>query len=316
MTREFFARNSLAALVRSHQCVDAGVDVAHGERVYTVFSASNYCGTSGNLGAVLIMRHGCDVPTETYQWDPREEATMSAPVVSRRKSKEMRKAAAITQATEYIIEHRAALLEYFKRCDGARTGAVSFHAWAKGLSQVLQVRMDWSRLVGGLVGPADMDDSCDGVLYEKWLGNFEVELKGGCKEWQHEVVSKISAAVFQNGGDLARAFAEMDADGSGEISPEEFRATVRRRLPSLAVLSDAQLEAVVKSFDADGSGQVDAAEFEHRLNEHMAVASTAAPAPATEGEKTRRGEKRRGKKPRLATARRRLASPRSGTRGT
>ena len=109
------------------------MDVAHGERVYTVFSASNYCGTSGNLGAVLIMRHGCDVPTETYQWDPREEATMSAPVVSRRKSKEMRKAAAITQATEYIIEHRAALLEYFKRCDGARTGAVSFHAWAKGL---------------------------------------------------------------------------------------------------------------------------------------------------------------------------------------
>jgi serine/threonine-protein phosphatase with EF-hand domain len=45
-------------------------------------------------------------------------------------------------------------------------------------------------------------------------------------------------------------------------------------LPSLAVLSDAQLEAVVKSFDADGSGQVDAAEFEHLLNEHMAVASS------------------------------------------
>lgn len=296
VTREFFARNSLAALVRSHQCVDAGVDVAHGERVYTVFSASNYCGTSGNLGAVLIMRHGCDKPTETYQWDPREEATMSAPVVSRRKSKEMRKAAAITQATEYIIEHRAALLEYFKRCDGARTGAVSFHAWAKGLSQVLQVRMDWSRLVGGLVGPADMDDSCDGVLYEKWLGNFEVELKGGCKEWQHEVVSKISAAVFQNGGDLARAFAEMDADGSGEISPEEFRAAVRRRLPSLAVLSDAQLEAVVKSFDADGSGQVDAAEFEHRLNEHMAVASSGGAGAGDGGGKNAEGGKTEGEK--------------------
>ena len=274
VTRAFFARNKLAALVRSHQCVDSGVDVAHGERVYTVFSASNYCGMSGNLGAVLIQRHGEDKPTETYQWDPKEDAKMSAPVVSKRKSKEMRKAAAITQAAEYIIEHRAALLEYFKKCDSAGTGAVSFHAWAKGLSQVLQVRLAWNRLVGGLVGPADMDDSCDGLLYEKWLGNFEVELKGGCKEWQHEVVSKISAAIFQNGGDLALAFAEMDADGSGEISPEEFRAAVRKRLPSLAVLSDAQLEAVVKSFDADGSGQVDVAEFEHLLNEHMAIASS------------------------------------------
>ena len=71
-------------------------------------------------------------------------------------------------------------------------------------------------------------------------------------------VEKISAAVFQSGGDLAEAFREMDADGSGEISAEEFRVAVRRRLPSLAVLSDAQLEAVVRAFDADGlfPGQV------------------------------------------------------------
>ena len=244
VTRHFFNKNNLTALVRSHQCVEAGVDVAHGERVYTVFSASNYCGTSGNLGAVLIQRHGCDKPTETYQWDPAEDAKMSGTVVSKRKSKEMRKEAAVTQATEYIIEHRAALLEYYKRSDLTRTGSVSFHTWAKGLSQVLQVRVAWNKLVSGLVGVEDMDDSCDCVLYEKWLGNFEVELKGGCREWQHEVVGKISAAVFQSGGDLQQAFKEMDADGSGEISPQEFRTAVRARLPSLAVLSDAQLEAV------------------------------------------------------------------------
>lgn len=275
VTRHFFNKNNLTALVRSHQCVEAGVDVAHGERVYTVFSASNYCGTSGNLGAVLIQRHGCDKPTETYQWDPAEDAKMSGTVVSKRKSKEMRKEAAVTQATEYIIEHRAALLEYYKRSDLTRTGSVSFHTWAKGLSQVLQVRVAWNKLVSGLVGVEDMDDSCDCVLYEKWLGNFEVELKGGCREWQHEVVGKISAAVFQSGGDLQQAFKEMDADGSGEISPQEFRTAVRARLPSLAVLSDAQLEAVVKAFDRDGSGHVDVQEFEHLLNEHMAGASGA-----------------------------------------
>jgi len=32
---------------------------------------------------------------------------------------------------------------------------------------------------------------------------------------------------------------------------------VRQKLPSLAALSDAQLEAVMNSFDADGSGVVD-----------------------------------------------------------
>ena len=284
VTKEFFKRNKLSALVRSHQCVEAGVDVAHGDRVYTIFSASNYCGVSGNLGAVLIQRHGCDKPTETYQWDPKEDAKLSGPVVSKRKSKELRKAAAITQATEYIIEHRAALLEYYKRCDLEKNGSISFRTWAKGLSQVLQVRLGWSRLVSGLVDPEDMDESCDGVLYDRWLSNFQVELKGGCREWQHEVVSKISAAIFQSGGDLAKAFAEMDADGSGEISPQEFRVAVRARLPSLAVLSDAQLEAVVRSFDADGSGQVDVAEFEHLLNEHMIRATNGGDSPAeTEG---------------------------------
>ena len=83
-------------------------------------------------------------------------------------------------------------------------------------------------------------------------------------------MAKISSAVLQSGGNLRRAFREIDADGSGEISAEEFRVAVRRRLPSLAVLSDTQLEAVVNAFDADGSGQVDAAEFESLLTSHIA----------------------------------------------
>jgi Ca2+-binding EF-hand superfamily protein/diadenosine tetraphosphatase ApaH/serine/threonine PP2A family protein phosphatase len=287
VTKQFLKKNSLACLVRSHQCVEAGVDVTHGERVYTVFSASNYCGTSGNLGAVLIQRQNCEKPTETYQWDPSVDAKMSGTVVSKRKSKEMRKEAAVTQATEYIIEHRSALLEYYKRSDAAKTGTVSFHVWAKGLSQVLQVRLAWNKLSSGLVQVEDMDEACDCVRYEKWLNNFEVELKGGCREWQHEVVGKISAAVFQSGGDLARAFKEMDADGSGEISPAEFRAAVRTRLPSLAVLSDAQLEAVCRAFDVDGSGQVDVAEFERALKEHVTGATRGSGNEVESAESTR-----------------------------
>ena len=156
------------------------------------------------------------------------------------------------------------------RGDPRKTGWVSFHGWAKALAQVLQVRLAWNKLVSSLVGPDDMDASCDGVLYERWLRRFSVELKGGCREWQDEVVAKISSAVLQSGGNLRRAFREIDADGSGEISAEEFRIAVRRRLPSLAVLSDTQLEAVVNAFDADGSGQVDAAEFESLLTSHIA----------------------------------------------
>jgi len=99
VTRAFLEKEGLRAIVRSHQCVPAGVAVTHAGLVYTVFSASNYCGTSGNLGAVLVFGHGDERPTETYQWDPAKDPKMSSPVVSNRRSKEIRRRAAVQQAS-------------------------------------------------------------------------------------------------------------------------------------------------------------------------------------------------------------------------
>ena len=227
-TIAFLERENLSAIVRSHQCVPNGVAIQHGGRVFTVFSASNYCGSSGNLGAVLIFRHGNDRPTETYQWDPYKDPKMSGTIITKRSGKELKRAAAVQQATEYIVEHRAALLAYFRRGDPRKTGWVSFHGWAKALAQVLQVRLAWNKLVSSLVGPDDMDASCDGVLYERWLRRFSVELKGGCREWQDEVVAKISSAVLQSGGNLRRAFREIDAGRKRR----NLRRGISRRRPS------------------------------------------------------------------------------------
>jgi len=43
---------------------------------------------------------------------------------------------------------------------------------------VLQVRMAWTKLAGGLVSPADMSAG-DGVKYAPWLDRFTVRLKVG-----------------------------------------------------------------------------------------------------------------------------------------
>ena len=269
-THRFLDKEGLAAMVRSHQCVQNGVEAAHDGRVYTVFSASNYCGTSGNLGAAVVFSHGDEKPTQVYQWDQSKLSSIAGQVITSRQSREQKRLAAVRQAAEYIVENKTALMEYYRKVDSAATGVVSFFEWAKGLATVLQVRLAWQKLVSGLVSADDMDASCDGVRYDRWLQRFTVELKGGCKEWQEEVVGKISAAVLQSGGDLVRAFKEIDTDASGEISNEEFKVAVRTRLPSLAVLSDVQLDAVVNAFDADGSGQVDVHEFADMLKRHIA----------------------------------------------
>eukprot|EP01063_Lacrimia_lanifica_P009971 TRINITY_DN16781_c0_g1_i1.p1 TRINITY_DN16781_c0_g1~~TRINITY_DN16781_c0_g1_i1.p1 ORF type:complete len:648 (+),score=226.17 TRINITY_DN16781_c0_g1_i1:62-2005(+) len=59
-TKEFLETNGLRFLVRSHdvtECIDAGYDVCHDGRVYTVFSAPNYCGSYGNKASVMHLDH-------------------------------------------------------------------------------------------------------------------------------------------------------------------------------------------------------------------------------------------------------------------
>lgn len=53
ITQKFLAKNGFELLVRSHECVDAGITVSHAGQVVTLFSAPNYCGVQQNLGAIL-----------------------------------------------------------------------------------------------------------------------------------------------------------------------------------------------------------------------------------------------------------------------
>jgi protein phosphatase len=52
-TLAFLRDNRLAVIVRAHECVADGYEEVFGGKVITVFTASNYCGVTGNQGAVL-----------------------------------------------------------------------------------------------------------------------------------------------------------------------------------------------------------------------------------------------------------------------
>ena len=154
--------------------------------------------------------------------------------------------------------------------------------------------------VHGLVGPADMDDSCDDAVREmagepRWTAS---------QEWQHEVASPSPPPSSSVRGGLAHEPSpRWTRTGADEIRRGGLEAPTVRRLPSLAVLSGQSAVRWIKSFDADGSGQVDAAEFEHRLNATcLAVARRSRTrrrrGTSAEGKKRGGGKKRRGKKPR------------------
>ena len=53
VTEAFLARNNLQLLIRSHEVAMQGYQVLHNNTCITVFSAPNYCGDTGNVGAII-----------------------------------------------------------------------------------------------------------------------------------------------------------------------------------------------------------------------------------------------------------------------
>ncbi|KAJ7977479.1 Serine/threonine-protein phosphatase [Quillaja saponaria] len=55
---EFCKKNKLQLIIRAHECVMDGFErFAHGQLI-TLFSATNYCGTANNAGAILVVGRG------------------------------------------------------------------------------------------------------------------------------------------------------------------------------------------------------------------------------------------------------------------
>jgi len=55
VVQQFLIKNSIHLIIRSHECEDNGFALWFNNRLYTIFSASNYCGDSGNYGAFCVL---------------------------------------------------------------------------------------------------------------------------------------------------------------------------------------------------------------------------------------------------------------------
>jgi hypothetical protein len=53
-TKHFLKLNNLELVIRSHELVDEGYLSWHGDKLYTLFSASYYCGSNNNKGAIAV----------------------------------------------------------------------------------------------------------------------------------------------------------------------------------------------------------------------------------------------------------------------
>lgn len=77
---EFCRANGLQMIVRAHECVMDGFERFAQGHLITLFSATNYCGTAGNAGAILVLgRDLVMVPKLIHPLPPATPAGSPAP---------------------------------------------------------------------------------------------------------------------------------------------------------------------------------------------------------------------------------------------
>jgi len=134
VVKAFLAANHLDIIIRSHEVCD-GVEYWFDGSLITVFSASNYCGDTGNIGGFLVVDQTLNVTTTTYQEDQLLTAEQKANKC-KNASVDLSKCMC-TKLGALILERRPQLEVEFAKIN---EGMVSIVQWSGVLRRVLAVR--------------------------------------------------------------------------------------------------------------------------------------------------------------------------------
>ena len=107
VTRRFLGNNSLSLCIRSHEVPTnlRGFEDRHDGRLITVFTASNYCGQTGNFGAVIIFHSDMSYTVEEHMAPPLEDLVDECSPCSRPPTLAVPRCAHSASGHRYIAEH-------------------------------------------------------------------------------------------------------------------------------------------------------------------------------------------------------------------
>jgi diadenosine tetraphosphatase ApaH/serine/threonine PP2A family protein phosphatase len=141
VTANFLSTNQLRLIIRSHECMQKGFEMHHDDRVITVFSASNYCGTVNNEGSFIILERDLIPRIVPFFAKPKERLSRY------RMRHAVMENDIIAKLLQRIADNRLALTNWYRGVEtvtaaGVRT--VSRAQWAEGLKAILNLRIPFS----------------------------------------------------------------------------------------------------------------------------------------------------------------------------
>jgi len=133
VVQKFLAANNLDIIIRSHEVCD-GVEYWFDGSLITVFSASNYCGDTGNIGGFVVVDSNLKITTTTYQED---QLLTTEEKANKAKSTKVDLAKCMkTKLRALVLEKRPLLEAEFANSPDPLTTS----QWSTVLKKVLNVR--------------------------------------------------------------------------------------------------------------------------------------------------------------------------------
>ena len=267
VTAAFLHNNGLELVIRSHEVPESGhgYEVMHNGKLITVFSASNYCGSSGNYAGLIIFTAPGE-RTEMEFWAesldvlrndivgcgamPHKDSFKKKPDTA---AGDLEAEQARVQQQVYdglkdlIAKHSSALETAFEaRGQGCWLTPVTI---AGVLRLTIPVNgIDWGEHMSVLLD--QLQHPATGLAHwQQFLDTFRVKVVGDGGSWAHGLKISIHNKLLAKDRKVVDYIQMFDKDGDGDVSVEELQtclAELDLQFPT------AHLHAFVKNYLVDG----------------------------------------------------------------
>ncbi|XP_071452640.1 serine/threonine-protein phosphatase rdgC [Hetaerina americana] len=237
VTEQFLEKHGLSLLVRSHECKLDGYEMVHGDKVITIFSASNYYEVGSNKGAYLKLL-GPELTPHFVQYTsaastgaggygrsskkggfvvtqggaaPGEEP--QGRQLTFRQRVGLVERSAIRELRGRILTKQDSLMEEFRKTDPSGSGYIPVSSWCSALERKTGLSVPWRML----------RDRLASVDYASGYVEYNSTFREDGKIQRRASGTTLVDTLYRNKSSLEAIFKIIDKDNSGLISMEEFK---------------------------------------------------------------------------------------------
>jgi len=250
----FLIKNNVHLIIRSHECEDNGFALWFENRLYTIFSASDYCGDSGNYGAFCILSENPAPQIRVY---------MAKKQVLKYSDRQQRMRQMIMSKLLVRLATKIFDVEDMMNAYADKNGTISRIAWSYCLQNVLQVDAPYICIAHKL--GVDLRQNRR-INVAEWCAKFKPKQHRDAHTPEEVLRSRVSALLFDNTSPFKSAletlFAHFDVNSDGSISLEEFNSGLHSLINLLKMdVNEEYVAKLVQMVDTNSDGEVDYNEF-------------------------------------------------------